>query len=119
MMPLEEEREDEHGESASEREGSEEAEPDVAVRRKPLSPTQREREMYEASHLPFRSWCDSCVAGRARARKHMARHCEPVNRLHFDYFFGGDDAKTYPVWCVMTSWQSPSTAHGTHRGGGQ
>ena len=25
------------------------------------------------------------------------RHCEPVNRLHFEYFFSGDDAKTHPA----------------------
>ena len=60
MMPLEEERGDYHKQSEGEREDSEDAAPEVAVRRKPLSPTRREREMHEASHVPCRSWCVGC-----------------------------------------------------------
>ena len=67
------------------------------ARRKPSSPSKRERELHEASHIPFRSWCESCVAGRGRAKRHVAGRHEPANKLHFDYFFSGDDAKTHPV----------------------
>ena len=79
-------------------------EQEVIVRRKPLSPSKREREIHEGSHIPFRSWCESCVAGRGRARKHAARHCEPVNRLHFDYFFSAAAMqRRTPFWCAMMS----------------
>ena len=34
------------------------------VGRSPYSPTLQEREVHEATHLPYRSWCAVCVAGR-------------------------------------------------------
>ena len=30
----------------------------------PRSPSQMEREKHVVSHIPFRSWCKHCVAGR-------------------------------------------------------
>ena len=39
------------------------------ARQKPTSPSKRECELHEASHVPFRSWCESCVAGRGRVRR--------------------------------------------------
>ena len=32
--------------------------------RDPRTPTAAERAAHEATHLPFRSWCEVCVAGR-------------------------------------------------------
>ena len=32
--------------------------------RDPSVPTAAERAAHEATHLPFRSWCAECVAGR-------------------------------------------------------
>ena len=45
----------------------EEEEEAVAVRpaRTPCSPTRAEREEHDSTHLPFRSWCSHCVAGRS------------------------------------------------------
>ena len=37
------------------------------------------------------------MAGRGRARRHAAWARELTNKLHLDYFFSGDDAKTHPV----------------------
>ena len=38
--------------------------------RVPRIPTQREREIHEALHLPHAEWCEHCVRGRARNKPH-------------------------------------------------
>ena len=30
----------------------------------PKGPTKREREEHDATHIPYRDWCDHCVRGR-------------------------------------------------------
>ena len=35
-----------------------------------IGPTPEERSAHEVSHLPYRSWCAHCVAGRGRALSH-------------------------------------------------
>ena len=42
----------------------EEAKPPVPSRG-PLDPTHAEWEAHQATHLPYRSWCAHCVAGRS------------------------------------------------------
>ena len=37
----------------------------------PGKPTAQEVAEHEITHLPHRSWCPSCVAGRARDRPHV------------------------------------------------
>ena len=32
----------------------------------PTEPTQEERELHELTHLPFRSWCSTCVKAKSR-----------------------------------------------------
>ena len=44
------------------------------TRRAPKGPTKEEREKHEATHLPFREWCDHCARGRARNRPHRKKH---------------------------------------------
>ena len=39
-------------------------------RRAPKGPTPREREEHALTHLPYRSWCPACVAGRGRGPQH-------------------------------------------------
>ena len=58
----------------------------------PCSPTRAEREAHEATHLPFRSWCEECVRGRADNPPHRRRapEVEEEHRLpevHLDYAF--------------------------------
>ena len=38
------------------------------VLRDPGAPTTAEVELHNATHLPFRSWCPSCVSGKAREK---------------------------------------------------
>ena len=58
----------------------------------PCSPTRAEREAHEATHLPYRSWCEECVRGRANNPPHRRRApgAEEEHRLpevHLDYAF--------------------------------
>eukprot|EP00973_Karenia_brevis_P087834 12183864-Karenia_brevis.AAC.1 len=36
----------------------------LKVLRRPEEPTREERRKHEIDHLPYASWCRSCVAGR-------------------------------------------------------
>ena len=60
-----------------------------ARRRRPDQPTAAEREEHERLHEPFRAWCRSCVAGRARADWHVARgrddHTRTIPVIGVDY----------------------------------
>ena len=51
---------------------AEEERPAVRPQRGPGEPTAAEREEHAASHVPYRAWCRSCVAGRGRSRAHLA-----------------------------------------------
>ena len=47
--------------------------PAVAVKRGPTTPTPEMVEAHEAAgHIPYRSWCRACVAGRGRSDPHFA-----------------------------------------------
>ena len=84
---------------ADERPGAEgaaghEEEEAVAVRpaRSPNAPTRAEREEHEATHLPFRSWCSHCVAGRSDNPAHRLVADPDGERrglpeVHLDYAF--------------------------------
>ena len=41
-----------------------------AVYSKPKEPSAEERAIHETTHLPFKSWCPDCVAGRGRDLAH-------------------------------------------------
>ena len=43
------------------------------VLRDPGAPTQKEIEEHNVTHLPFRSWCQHCVSGKAQDRPHRMR----------------------------------------------
>ena len=36
----------------------------------PNRPTRKELEEHSVSHLPFRSWCEACIRGKAKANPH-------------------------------------------------
>ena len=59
----------------------------------PGMPTAKEIAEHEITHLPHRSWCAACVAGRSRDRPHKRlnnRDCQ-VPTIVFDYgFMGGE-----------------------------
>ena len=57
--------------------------------RDPHAPTKAEREAHEATHLPFRSWCPFCIAGRRDNPGHVKRPEEErtVPEVALDYAF--------------------------------
>ena len=71
----------------------------VVARKAPKEPTEEERLRHLATHLPYRSWCEHCVKGRARKTAHGAREkeekgedLERVTKIYFDfYYYGGRD----------------------------
>ena len=53
----------------------------------PAQPTQQERAEHELTHLPFRSWCPTCVANKGRADNHPKQKSKmPVVQFDFCYF---------------------------------
>ena len=86
LMPVEEAVQDAGHEG---QEAEEEAE--EAVRRPDVkAPTKEEVRRHNVSHLPFRSWCPQCVAGRGKDHAHRAREDPEAARgaeVHFDYAF--------------------------------
>ena len=55
----------------------------------PRAPTKAEREAHEPTHLPFRSWCAECIAGRRDNPPHTTRPEEErtVPEVSLDYCF--------------------------------
>ena len=65
----------------------------------PKGPTKEERDLHMISHLPFQSWCECCVGGRAPDTRHKTKvevAEREVNVIQMDYcYFGhGDKKKT-------------------------
>ena len=62
------------------------------VASQPYAPSQREKELHEISHVPYRSWCQHCVAGKAADMPHKKQivHEEHIPVIEFDYNFVGD-----------------------------
>ena len=54
-------------------EQSEESRAVRAGQSKTTTPTLAEREEYERTHIPYRSWCRHCVAARAINPAHRGR----------------------------------------------
>ena len=81
---------------------SEEARP-PEVLRDPGAPTKKELEEHSTTHLPFRSWCPHCVAGKAQDRPHRMKKEDQMEKqipeIVFDYgFLGGrEDEETLAV----------------------
>jgi hypothetical protein len=57
-------------------------------------PTEYEQAQHRLTHLPFQSWCPSCLSHRALADKHERTgesHAGSVPTISFDYFFTKSD----------------------------
>ena len=63
----------------------------VRAKKAPKEPTELERLRHEATHLPYRSWCEYCIKGRGRFRPHLrkgeADEEGAVPNISFYYFF--------------------------------
>ena len=72
-----ERREGDEGEGRKDEEedqdGDEEEAQEPVTRRAPKGPTKEEREKHEATHLPFREWCQHCIRGRGRNKPHKKK----------------------------------------------
>ena len=94
---------------AEEKERNEEEARVPKLLRDPGAPTEEEIEVHNTTHLPFRSWCPSCVAGKAKDKPHHritdSNNAIPV--IVFDYcFLGTDDAKENLAIQVMLDTRS-------------
>ena len=64
--------------------------------RDPGAPTRAEYEAHQATHLPYRSWCEECVSGQRDNPAHRAIQQDPdaVPEVAFDYAFVRRDNET-------------------------
>ena len=59
----------------------------------PRQPSQEERELHELAHLPYRDWCDFCVATKARddhqrVLDHSVEGRRNISSIQLDYAYG-------------------------------
>ena len=61
------------------------------IKRSPVAPSRQERLEHYITHLPFRSCCPECVAGKCKANPHFATDTQhedaAVPLVAFDYAF--------------------------------
>ena len=71
----------------------------------PRQPNQHEREQHELTHLPFRAWCKTCVAAKARQAYHTK---QPDRRdclqLDFGFLTEGNRQDAQTERCIQTLW---------------
>jgi hypothetical protein len=62
-------------------------------------PTSAEVELHNATHVPFRSWCAFCVAGKAKCNPHFRKATDRVSGVRvvdIDYAFLGQEGDLKP-----------------------
>ena len=79
-------------------------------KRSPNLPTEEERRAHEVSHVPYRSWCPACVAGRGRSDRHAVateaeEHQKPVVSMDYCYLCSEkkDEHKATPILALRHS----------------
>ena len=88
--------------------GSKAGKPDLGqvpqMLRHPDTPTQKEVEIHNATHLPFQPWCKYCIQGKSTNRHHRpsrreAAERDGVPRVFMDYMFLSsiDQEKLSPI----------------------
>jgi hypothetical protein len=87
-------------------------------RRAPVAPTAKEIAEHDLVHLPFRSWCPCCVAGKAKHWPHFKKSQEEkgedrVPSIHMDYWFMRDNEDDERV-TVLNYKEKLSRAYGAH-----
>ena len=76
----------------------------------PKAPSAAEIELHNATRLPYRNWCPSCVAGRSNNTPHRElggkhRRSEPC--LHLDYCFLPDEVGTATLIVLVGKLEHP------------
>ncbi|CAK0820598.1 unnamed protein product, partial [Prorocentrum cordatum] len=95
----------------------------VAIsKRLPPAVSRQEFDEHQLTHLPFRSWCDHCVRGKASDDAHRARSDaeKGAPRWSMDYFFlarADDPQQAKPVLCCLDSLSGAVFAAMVHKGG--
>ena len=65
-----------------------------------MQPTLAELEEHRITHLPYRSWCEHCVRGRAIGQKHhRSTPASLVPIVAVDYFFMTKNTLMTPDEC--------------------
>ena len=82
--------------------GSPEAAVGDRMKRPPKAPSAEEWRRHRATHVPFRSWCPKCVAGRAVRGDHSEAEApiDETPQVSMDYCFlrrGADGEASVPV----------------------
>ena len=68
----------------------------------PKQPTPQEILEHNVTHLPYRSWCPTCVQARGRRNNHPKQHSKlPIIQLDFVYIKGFDDSNVHPNLTAM------------------
>ena len=91
--------------------------------RAPMKPSPEEVESHLVSHLPFRSWCTSCVRGRGLSIRHgrIDHSTEQIATISVDYVFlakEGERAADTPILVAKDRftkfiWAIPVPSKGT------
>ena len=81
-----------HDDPAQEDMEDEEA-PKIVVKRRPYMPTQKEIDEHMPTHIPYRSWCPHCVAGKGISGKHVGGEDQDKIgvTISLDYCFMGTE----------------------------
>ena len=56
----------------------------------PGKPTEQEVSEHNVDHMPYRSWCEFCVKGRATGEQHRESGGSSIPIIAFDYLFATD-----------------------------
>ena len=79
--------------------------------RDPGEPTKAEKEAHEATHLPFRSWCPFCVAGRSDNPPHRRAPTDKdqpvIPEVHLDYAYVRREEEDHPTTVLVAKHRQP------------
>jgi hypothetical protein len=62
-----------------------------------IIPSESERKLYELTHLPYRDWCQHCVAGKGKKHHKTLKSKTLTIQLDYSYLEQGPDEKLIKV----------------------
>ena len=57
----------------------------------PTKPGSDEVSRHQLTHVPFASWCEDCIAGRARGTGHFKKEVQDVSQWEADYTYYSEE----------------------------
>jgi len=97
IRPIDDEESDSEGEvvegAVGERIRAEREQENIKIMTDHRKPTEREVELHNLTHLPYRNWCDVCVAAKCNDLDHRrdVREARGLPEYSFDYCFPGNE----------------------------